>query len=816
MKSQKYNLLIALFLVITINTHAQIGNYDEYGWTIIEPSDTTRTVYVSSSGGNDDNDGLSESSPVKTLEHANGLIRDGYPDHLLLKRGDEWASVSFGRWKSGKSADEPLVLSYYGETGARPVIKLEGEFININGDERNHVAIIGIDFYRSISDPSSEDFLSDDLDAASSGTILRFVGRASNILVEDCLFRFGSLNVQGYPTPGVDWIDNFIFRRNIVVDNWADSTTYQNHKRPQGMFITDAKNILIEENVFDHNGWSEVIENAGANQFNHNIYMHDACDEKVLIRGNIFSRASSHGIQMRSGGACEMNFFVRNCIGSLMGYSEQQFRINGEDYFEDNITLEGRTQMAFDYGPQTGALWGMTLGDSFSNTFYCNDNIVAHLYQTDGATNTSPYPSWAPNEYGNGNIGWDWGGDTVSDGGTDWTDPNRLTSDYQAYLGRTPSFEAYIEMARNREIHTMPWDYTAYAVIDYIREGFNKDTVTPPYLYNREHLTCIPVTGVTLNSSSVTMDRGKVLQLTATVAPEEGVCDQSVTWTSNNEAIASVDSTGLITSLTAGTTEITATTVDGGHADVATVTVNDTPLGTGSGKETFTNLTAPNSKVSTGTYVGDNGEIWSYRSVQKVDGITDTTAQIRKLNGHIETVLPDGLIDLSFTMSSTSEYGGIPTIEVYINDKLYGSCSPESESETKTCTITGINAFGKVKLDFASVTTYTWLDDISWTDNSGKTVSTVYQAEANEMVSIYPNPFNTVTTIKYSVQNAGKVLLKIFDISGHEVGTLINKNQAPGEYSIPFDGSNIDGGIYFCVFSINKVPVSSSKLVLVK
>ena len=61
----------------------------------------------------------------------------------------------------------------------------------------------------------------------------------------------------------------------------------------------------------------------------------------------------------------------------------------------------------------------------------------------------------------------------------------------------------------------------------------------------------------------------------------------------------------------------------------------------------------------------------------------------------------------------------------------------------------------------------------------------------------YPNPFNPTTTIKYSIPIRANVQIKIFDVLGKEVGTLVNEQKAPGEYEVKFDGSGLLSGIYF-------------------
>ncbi len=61
----------------------------------------------------------------------------------------------------------------------------------------------------------------------------------------------------------------------------------------------------------------------------------------------------------------------------------------------------------------------------------------------------------------------------------------------------------------------------------------------------------------------------------------------------------------------------------------------------------------------------------------------------------------------------------------------------------------------------------------------------------------YPNPFNPSTVIKYSVANTGNVTLKIYDILGREVKTLVNEMQNAGSYNIEFNASNFASGVYF-------------------
>lgn len=67
-----------------------------------------------------------------------------------------------------------------------------------------------------------------------------------------------------------------------------------------------------------------------------------------------------------------------------------------------------------------------------------------------------------------------------------------------------------------------------------------------------------------------------------------------------------------------------------------------------------------------------------------------------------------------------------------------------------------------------------------------------YSLKAN-----YPNPFNPSTIISYSLAKQGNVELRIFDVLGREVKTLVNKNEKAGNYEVQFDASNLTSGVYF-------------------
>lgn len=79
----------------------------------------------------------------------------------------------------------------------------------------------------------------------------------------------------------------------------------------------------------------------------------------------------------------------------------------------------------------------------------------------------------------------------------------------------------------------------------------------------------------------------------------------------------------------------------------------------------------------------------------------------------------------------------------------------------------------------------------------------------------YPNPFNPTTTIAYSIQKDGLVTLKLFDILGKDVSTLVNEYKPAGSYKVEFKASRLPSGIYFYMLSSGSY-TDTKKLILLK
>lgn len=79
----------------------------------------------------------------------------------------------------------------------------------------------------------------------------------------------------------------------------------------------------------------------------------------------------------------------------------------------------------------------------------------------------------------------------------------------------------------------------------------------------------------------------------------------------------------------------------------------------------------------------------------------------------------------------------------------------------------------------------------------------------------YPNPFNPTTSINYSIPKASSVSLKVYDIIGNEVATLVNEFKNPGNYLVQFDASKLSSGVYFYRIQADYF-TSTKKLLLLK
>jgi len=108
----------------------------------------------------------------------------------------------------------------------------------------------------------------------------------------------------------------------------------------------------------------------------------------------------------------------------------------------------------------------------------------------------------------------------------------------------------------------------------------------------------------------------------------------------------------------------------------------------------------------------------------------------------------------------------------------------------------------------------------NWMPNYGFTVTSATGIGNNStpvsfgLEQNFPNPFNPTTQIIYNIDQRGPVTLKIYDILGQEVSTLVNDNNEPGSYVAVFNGDNFSSGVYFYKLTSNGRVVTKQMLMI--
>ncbi len=88
-------------------------------------------------------------------------------------------------------------------------------------------------------------------------------------------------------------------------------------------------------------------------------------------------------------------------------------------------------------------------------------------------------------------------------------------------------------------------------------------------------------------------------------------------------------------------------------------------------------------------------------------------------------------------------------------------------------------------------------DQITVTPSSVSAVEEGTTPQKFGLAQNYPNPFNPTTHLRFAVANSGVVSLKVFDMMGREVATLVNEVKSAGEYDMQFDASGLSSGVYY-------------------
>jgi len=111
-------------------------------------------------------------------------------------------------------------------------------------------------------------------------------------------------------------------------------------------------------------------------------------------------------------------------------------------------------------------------------------------------------------------------------------------------------------------------------------------------------------------------------------------------------------------------------------------------------------------------------------------------------------------------------------------------------------------------IGYRIIVSYTLINTGVSKDNSGI-------AQSYSLFQNYPNPFNPNTEIRFRITDYSKVTVRVYDILGREVATLVNEMQRPGTYSVPFDGTKLASGVYVYRLTAGQF-AQTRKMVLVR
>lgn len=379
---KKINATLLLLFLSCLSAIAQLPIVN--GWTQFTASSDTRIIYVSDTDGNDataefyaPGDSEVGSNPFlpsgtvqayRTINAAKAALRNGFPDWILLKKGDTFTDQYFGLMNiNGKNASEPILIGSYGSSSERPrVLTGNNNLISFTG-AASHIAISGL---------YAEPHTRAGNDEPSAINILN--APFNSFLVEDCYFNLFCIHivVQDYSGSSSYSHSGFTARRNTIVNG------YKTGGGGGGVYMHHIDNILFEENLIDHNGWSTTISGADATGFSHNTYFQSSCSN-LTFKDNIVSRASAVGIGARCGGIVENNLVLSNPRNLFVGsFDPSQINwptegVSGE--VKHNVILGARIEP---YDPGNGITIDRVRDVEIS------ENIVAHFTET-GTYNTA-------------------------------------------------------------------------------------------------------------------------------------------------------------------------------------------------------------------------------------------------------------------------------------------------------------------------------------------------------------------------------------------------------------------------------------------
>lgn len=285
------------------------------GWTDFVAQPGALTIYVSDTG-NDSNDGLSELTPKLTFAAGYALLRNGYADWMLLKRGSTWFIDNIYWSKSGPIADDSgwMRLGAYGdESDPRPVIdtNLSSGLTLTPGFEAvtpiSYLAMTDIKFTASgrIADPATAP-------ASVNGVFFVAVSYGGagepfqHILLENMF-------ITGYEFGAIVGGEDLRIRRSIFTEIFSPGGAGVNSSG----VLTGAQGLLLEDNIYYRIQYPTMPNVTTMSFFSHSAYI-TAEATNVVSRANIIIQATE-GLMQRPGGVYDRNAVCDTSIAGLAG-----------------------------------------------------------------------------------------------------------------------------------------------------------------------------------------------------------------------------------------------------------------------------------------------------------------------------------------------------------------------------------------------------------------------------------------------------------------------------------------------------------------
>lgn len=315
-------------------------------------------------------------------------------------------------------------------------------------------------------------------------------------------------------------------------------------------------------------------------------------------------------------------------------------------------------------------------------------------------------------------------------------------------------------------------------------------------------VSSIPVSGITMSQNTLSVNVGSAGQLTASVVPSSA-SNQNISWSSGNTAVATVDSKGLVSGVSAGTAVITATSSEGSFKVQCAVTVIPATIYQA---ESFTSKTAGNTVLSsfagyTGSGYVDMGNSGDWFEWNNIDGGSggSTSLIFRYANGGSTdrqcAINVNGVAVGNLSFSTTGSWG------IWLTQSITANLN----AGNNTVRVTVNTANGGPNLDYVNVSSgVTGIKDLAPTEQGNST-----------LLQNFPNPFNGITTISYDLKSQGEVNLSVYDGMGKHITTLVNHWQDAGKHSVRFDAGSLLGGVYYMSLRTGSTE-QSAKMLLVK